>query len=380
MNNLKIEEPKKASVDIIDFSWSFFISLKLTVFTLIALALLSIIGTFLLQDKSIDELLKIYPEWLVSGFSLLGFFDMYRSAIFIFLELMLSLNVIACSINRFPASWRRARAGKRFNWQPMGVYFVHGSLLVIFVGALIGQFFGFRGFATIPEGEGMNYYLTSVGGGVYDKKPLPFTIKLEEFQFEQFESGAPKDYRSSLAILENGEVTTRKTIEVNDPLEYKGIMFYQSSYSELAPKVEVTLEFRNKESGELIASSKAKPGDSINPTGVGGYFVVGDFEEDKMGMGAALEMTFHKSGERAQNFVVFHRFPKFDEKNRESDVVVVLKEFKKKRRFQSGIEVVKDPGAATVFTGAFLMMLGLFMALYLKREKKDTSEPAPKTN
>lgn len=39
-----------------------------------------------------------------------------------------------------------------------------------------------------------------------------------------------KDYKSKLRIVEDGKTVVEKTIEVNDPLKYKGYAFYQSSY------------------------------------------------------------------------------------------------------------------------------------------------------
>ena len=39
-----------------------------------------------------------------------------------------------------------------------------------------------------------------------------------------------KDWKSSLQLLEGGQVVREKTIEVNVPLSYKGYTFYQSSY------------------------------------------------------------------------------------------------------------------------------------------------------
>jgi hypothetical protein len=39
-----------------------------------------------------------------------------------------------------------------------------------------------------------------------------------------------KDYKSILRVVENGETVLTKTIEVNDPMKYKGYVFYQSSY------------------------------------------------------------------------------------------------------------------------------------------------------
>lgn len=39
-----------------------------------------------------------------------------------------------------------------------------------------------------------------------------------------------KDYKSILRVVENGKTMATKTIEVNQPLKYKGYVFYQSSY------------------------------------------------------------------------------------------------------------------------------------------------------
>ncbi|MHC4183471.1 MAG: cytochrome c biogenesis protein ResB [Planctomycetota bacterium] len=41
---------------------------------------------------------------------------------------------------------------------------------------------------------------------------------------------AIKDYKSILRVVENGETVLTKIIEVNDPMKYKGYVFYQSSY------------------------------------------------------------------------------------------------------------------------------------------------------
>lgn len=39
-----------------------------------------------------------------------------------------------------------------------------------------------------------------------------------------------KDYKSILRVMDGGKTVMTKTIEVNDPLKYKGYVFYQSSY------------------------------------------------------------------------------------------------------------------------------------------------------
>ncbi len=44
----------------------------------------------------------------------------------------------------------------------------------------------------------------------------------------------PKDYKSWLTVIDGGKEVLKKVIEVNDPLIYKGVFFYQSSYGTAA--------------------------------------------------------------------------------------------------------------------------------------------------
>jgi len=57
-----------------------------------------------------------------------------------------------------------------------------------------------------------------------DQSDISFTY------FQQ--TGYVKDYKSILTVIENDQQILTKTIEVNDPLQYKGYAFYQSSYDE----------------------------------------------------------------------------------------------------------------------------------------------------
>lgn len=40
-----------------------------------------------------------------------------------------------------------------------------------------------------------------------------------------------KDFKSKLAVIDDGEIVRTKTIEVNDPLQYRGYTFYQADYN-----------------------------------------------------------------------------------------------------------------------------------------------------
>ncbi len=82
------------------------ISLKTGIYTLTALSILSIIGTFLPQNREAITYITRYP---IFGrlILLLGFDDMYKSAIFIGLLVLLSISTFFCIWVRFKATNRR---------------------------------------------------------------------------------------------------------------------------------------------------------------------------------------------------------------------------------------------------------------------------------
>ena len=60
-------------------------------------------------------------------------------------------------------------------------------------------------------------------------QPIPMADGKSFLAFE-LRSDEPKTFQSHLTIFEGGKKITEKTIVVNDPLSYKGYMFYQSNF------------------------------------------------------------------------------------------------------------------------------------------------------
>jgi cytochrome c biogenesis protein len=85
---------------------SFLSSLKLTITLLIIIAVASILGTIIPQQYEGGESFRHLGPGLVKVFNSLQLFDMYHSVWFIILMGLLSLNLIVCSLNRLPASWK----------------------------------------------------------------------------------------------------------------------------------------------------------------------------------------------------------------------------------------------------------------------------------
>ncbi|MBW2568821.1 MAG: cytochrome c biogenesis protein ResB, partial [Deltaproteobacteria bacterium] len=238
---------EKGSADFLGRLWKLFASIRLTVVVLLSLAVTSMIGTIIPQNKMPDEYLNEYGEFLYKILSAFDIFDMYHSWWFQFLLLMLVINVIVCSTNRFSAlrkiifvkdpsfdvskfrnlsdkeeftysglledlkrryvsivsrrfGYRKVEEtdngfcvfAEKGRWTRIGVYVVHFSVILLLIGALIGSFFGFAGSVNIPEGKTISKIRLHNTGKV---QALNFGIRCDSFNVKFYDSGAPSEYR-----------------------------------------------------------------------------------------------------------------------------------------------------------------------------------------
>jgi cytochrome c biogenesis protein len=91
---------------------------------------------------------------------------------------------------------------------------------------------GFRGNTLIPEGASSNTAIIPAGEGVLIQD-LPITIKLQKFVVDFYSTGMPKLFASDVIVTdhETGK-SFPATIKVNEPLLYKGLAVYQSSFED----------------------------------------------------------------------------------------------------------------------------------------------------
>jgi len=97
----------------------------------------------------------------------------------------------------------------------------------------------FRGNTRIPEGASSNTAIIPQQEGVLIQD-LPFTIQLKKFIIEHYSTGMPKLFASEVVVEDNetGKTFTA-TIKVNEPLIYKGIAVYQSSFEDGGSKLKL---------------------------------------------------------------------------------------------------------------------------------------------
>ncbi|MDT8442424.1 MAG: cytochrome c biogenesis protein ResB [Desulfuromonadales bacterium] len=396
-----------------DRVWDFFCSLKLAIVTLIILALTSIIGTVIEQNKPPQHYLQNYgmSESTYQLLDTLQFFDMYRSWWFLGLMGLFAVNLICCSIKRFPGIWKivsqprlvaddglfrtfsnrdelliagsvesvrdklTGLLGARFaaptvteqdgkihlfaqkgKYARLGVYVTHASILIIFIGAMIGNVFGYKAYVNIVEGSSIDKVWPRAGQEPID---IGFEVRCDNFEVEFYEGGRPKLFSSDLVVLEGGQEVLKKTIIVNDPLTYKGLTFYQSSYG---PAGDPTFRFRvtARDSGETVEVN-ARQGQRVALPG-GGSFVVNRFAQNYDNFGPAVQMqTTGADGRQGNPFIVLQNFADFDVRRGGAYSFSLLES---DQRYYTGLQVAKDPGVWVVWLGCFLMVFGSLTAFF----------------
>ncbi|WP_312514376.1 cytochrome c biogenesis protein ResB [Massilia sp.] len=98
----------------------------------------------------------------------------------------------------------------------------------------------FRGNTAIAEGQSSRTAILNQSTGVLIQE-LPFSIELKKFHIEFYSTGMPKLFASDVVVrdLQDGN-TFPATIKVNQPLIYKGIAVYQSSFDDGGSKLKLT--------------------------------------------------------------------------------------------------------------------------------------------
>lgn len=192
--------------------YRFFRSLKLAVVLILILTTLSVVATLIPQGREQAFYLAQYPM-LGALFIGLGFDAMFTSFLFLLPTGLIFTNIAVCAIRRFVTRWK-SKAKRRY-----GPDILHLGLLVLMVGGMITFY-------------GRTEEMIQLRVGQSAEVPGGYIISLDDFRFERYEDGAPKDWLSVVSVTKDGQtVRESAVIEVNSPLKLDNLNFYQSSYS-----------------------------------------------------------------------------------------------------------------------------------------------------
>ena len=447
--------------------WKFLSSVKLAVILLIILAIVSVIGTVIQQNESPERYLREYSQTTVTLFEAIGFFDMYHTWWFVLLLFLLTANLTVCTLDRFPPTWRiikaplkpiedeglkalpfkqeivfkgdagsalervsRTLAAHHYRvseyhgagaiqlmtqkgaYSRLGYIITHVSILLVFIGALIGAFFGFKAFLNLPEGGASKVVylrnepmwdkivdslgvakspvIPSAEGGL-PAMPLGYFVRCDNFDVDYYinakgmPTGMPSEYHSTLSVFDqNGQKILDKRIRVNDPLTFHGITFYQSSYGMIPDgRGKIVLNVRRKDSprseGETIAldPGQAQYVPSIDRTIKAVSFAPYGMRDPATGQ----VQFFHTENDELINptveveilkgttLVARSYLLKIDPRQPSlpEDYVISFVEYWGAR--YTGLQVTKDPGVWIVYTGFILLCIGPLIAFFGSHRK-----------
>jgi len=414
--------------------WNFFCSLKLTIFLLIGLAASSIIGTVIPQNAPFEQYQKLYSDSAIRVFSALNFFDMYHSLWFLLLLYFLTLNILACTFKRWPRDWKifteptlvmdenmekslslvrhckmsgspaairdkmesllrsrfaapvvtEAEGGfhlfaQKGMYSRLGVYVLHLSIIIVFLGAIIGKNFGIeKAYINLEEGQETSVaYKTVLSKNKANIAAQPeshvidlgFTVRCEKFTVSFYENGMPKEFKSILTIKDNGKtVIDKRPVIVNAPLTYKGITLYQANYGPAGNPV-FHLAAREGKDGARTKIT-ASQGEKVSLPD-GSSLQVLDYTDDirpfipQISGPAVRVELFPKTGE-PQTLLLLKNYPEFDE-HRGGQFILTYDSIDQK--WWTGLQVSKDPGVWVVWFGCALMVAGICMAFFLSHKR-----------
>ncbi len=468
-----MEDKKKKNA--IDRVWDALSSIKFAIVVFALIAGTSMVGTVIEQGAEPARNVKILSD--IVGDSLapaaysvldsLGFMDMYHSWWFILFLMAFALNLLVCSLDRFPAIWKVAREplkpllDEQFKVFPikrevtvkgkpdevkellraglrsigfrdvreadgqlyaqtspvsrLGVYITHMSILIILAGAMAGIFFGFKGSANVGEGETAYIAFMRVPLNAqekqereavwvaYDKSkgdmataaaslgvdpehlkarmkrlgliPFGFGLRCDAFNLELYgNSDMPKAYQSTLSVIDGGQRAVTKKIVVNDPLTYKGITFYQSSYGVNQRSDHVKFILNAGASGSQAAELTVNMDEDFKIPGTGMTAKITDYSpalsfdpsgnaftyNEEMMVNPAVKLEVQDGAQKSTHWLA-KRYPQTWAIT--PSVTVQLKDIWGLQ--YTGLQVRKDPGVWIVYLGCLMMGIGLFFAFFM---------------
>lgn len=350
-------------------------------------------------------------------YAALGFLNPYRSWWFVGLLFLLTLSLFACTVQRFRGTIRRA-FGVRFRKTPeeiaaltlhqsfslpvplsaaadllrktlrsyhlsvssdgerwalfarrgrlgiFGAHVTHLGIIFLLVGGIFIARFGTR---SLVRGK---------IGDVISAPDRSFKVRIDDLELELNPHGQVKDWFSTLTVLDPDSVLTKR-IEVNDPLRYKGIRFYQSDWAqawdqirsvtlEIEPRADTDASFEREVSfGQKAALPRI--GRTVQVTRFVANFVMSAdgriaSRSDQPG-NPAIQLEVYEDETRTSERWLFLRFPEFHQGD--EDPVYAFRFLDYEPVYITGIEMAKAPGSIFVWIGFGLTSLGIFLAFFI---------------
>nr|QCI06121.1 cytochrome c biogenesis protein ccs1 [Dicranema revolutum] len=363
-------------------------NLNFSILLLLIIASISILGTIIEQDQSIQYYQINYPNvnsaikcinWKIITY--LGLNHIYTNWWFLCLLLLFFLSLLTCTFFRQLPSLYNARkwkfippndnssstvkslttkslthiiyvlnSNKYYIFQKnnrlyaykgligrIAPVFVHISLISTLIGSVLGLFGGFTAQQLIPIKETFHIH-NSIKSGIYSQLPYNILGKIDDFFIEYNADNSIKQFYSKILLMNNqGKYLTNKVIHVNSPLQFNGVTFYQTAWDLNAIRIKIDNNFiqqklektKTKNTSIWVYAFKFK-----NPF----YLVI-------TGLNNTILMYNHE-GNLIQSIKVGEKFTIYNHN-------IIITEI----MASTGIQIKTDPGNSIVYLGFLILII-----------------------
>jgi cytochrome c biogenesis protein len=364
--------------------WKLFSSVRLAVILILVITALSLIGTFVASA---------------------GFFHSWW---FLTPGVLLMLNILICSINRWPNLRALIRGAKIrqpdsfFRESKSSIEPIDTPLMPVQASARIEELLRQQGYRVRKESAPDRVYLAAdknryfrlatfashlslilfvlayILGSSLGFKDTNFVVsegetreighntglalKLESFEDEYYADNRPQDFRSQVTVYKNGQEVDQALIRVNHPLYYNGIRFYQSFFG---PAIQIQV----KQDGEMVFQGNLALEGAMAGQGYQRY--VGTLQGEQ-----GVAVRFISSAINAPDPMIPEGQLAVDVRQDGQQVGIKLLEkavplaiggleftYQSDAQY-SGFQVSRDPGNTLIWIASSLFILGMVLVLY----------------
>ena len=221
--------------------WKLLTSLEVAVVLVLVLTAFMVVGALIPQDMGEEFYLKAWDAGTYHTLRDLGLLNVFRGPVFIVPAVLFGLNLLCCSVDilrKFSPKGITAR------FAVSALY--HLAMLAMFAGFFTTFLLAYGGELTIKAGEAVRVPFAKgdtrwaklapkLGLEAPRNEESPYELRLATFETTYVERDGTvfiKDWISELEVVEDGKVVKAKRIEVNEPLVYGGVKYYQAFFDQ----------------------------------------------------------------------------------------------------------------------------------------------------
>lgn len=330
------------------------------VIILILLGLLSIIGTIIPQNESLEFYLNKYGVAKANLIQSLSLNQVFTSYWYLALLTLLCISLLLCVIFRIkPLIASYKQKNKILFFEKLASWFLHLGMILIIVFFSLGNIYGFE---------------TSVYNVENTVTPVEGTklfLAIDKFEIDIDDNNNINNYITKARFFD-GTGTKKKTaeIKVNHPVTVDGYQFSQASFG-------YALDATISRNNEKIGTANLFQNEVVSADHGKFYIELLNFFPDFVKENGRAKTKSHDMNNPVAYVNIYYMEKLIDTAFIKTDTPIEVGEYKanlSNPKYYTLLAVRKDPFIPGVVVGTSLLVIGLFAIFLLPKAKADTDK------